>query len=372
MWKKLIAMTVMCLMLCGCGSWMDGSYHSVSLHEPQGDSENQQIPEVNSYYRLRMLLEDTVESGKESLVFSATGYNKETLSVDMDRAISYVVTNVPVGAYAVEAITYDQSAVTGRVLISVTIAYNSNQAKISQIRQAKSMAEARQAAYDAVEQAESVLVMQVGSYQDTDFIQLIQSYGDEHPESVMEVPQVVSRVYPDSGRVRIVELQFIYQTSRETLLSMQGYVQPIFNAAKIYIQGDSQDSTKYNQLYTYLMERYDYTMQGSITPSYSLLRYGVGDSKACASVYSAMCRDSQLECMVVSGTMNGEARYWNIIREGERYYHVDLASSSISGELVRRLDSQMEGYVWDYSAYPACVEEEILPVSETNPASGNN
>ena len=43
----------------------------------------------------------------------------------------------------------------------------------------------------------------------------------------------------------------------------------------------------------------------------------------------------------------------NIIHEDDAYCHVDLLRSEELGEFRKYVDSQMSGYVWDYSAYPA-------------------
>ena len=108
---------------------------------------------------------------------------------------------------------------------------------------------------------------------------------------------------------------------------------------------------KYAQLSSFLTERFDYQYDTSITPSYSLLCHGVGDSRAFAVVYAAMCQRSGLDCQVVSGTRAGDAWFWNIICDDGIYYHVDLIQNSGFRKLS---DQEMAGYVWDYSAYPAC------------------
>jgi transglutaminase-like putative cysteine protease len=100
------------------------------------------------------------------------------------------------------------------------------------------------------------------------------------------------------------------------------------------------------------MERFDYKIETSNTPAYSLLRYGVGDSKAFATVYSAMCRNAGLECQVVSGTRSGEAWYWNYILIDDIYYHVDLLADNESDAFYAMRSEDMIGYVWDYSVYP--------------------
>ena len=200
----------------------------------------------------------------------------------------------------------------------------------------------------------------VSQYEDTDFSQFVQDYASEHPETIMEVPQVTQAMY-GTGESRVVELIFSYQTSRDALRRMQAQVKPVFESAVLYVSGDGDEYQKFSQLYAFLMERFDYKQETSITPAYSLLRHGIGDSRAFAQVYAAMCRDAGLTCMSVTGTRNGEPWTWNIIRDGEEFYHVDLLRCSVDGKYRERTDEEMEGYVWDYSEYPACVG---APLSE--------
>ena len=180
----------------------------------------------------------------------------------------------------------------------------------------------------------------------------MEDYAEQNPDQIMELPQVTAYFYPEQGSDRVVDIRFVYQTNREALRQMQIYVQPVFRSAELYVSSEEEsDAVKYARLHTFLMERNDYKVETSITPTYSLLRHGVGDSRAFANVYAAMCRKAGLQCYVVSGTCNGEARFWNIIRDGDICYHVDLLNPS---GFARFTDQQMNGYVWDYSAYPEC------------------
>ena len=108
------------------------------------------------------------------------------------------------------------------------------------------------------------------------------------------------------------------------------------------------------------MERFDYKIETSITPAYSLLRHGVGDSRAFANVYGAMCRSAGLECLTVTGTRNGEPWTWNMICDNGIYYHLDLTRCKEDGSFCERAEGSMTGYVWDYSAFPESMAE-ILP-----------
>lgn len=355
---------VMILLLSGCGSWMDGSYVSVKPHLEQNRQEAQQAVSVGSYLELRSALSDLVESGTEQAVISVAGMEQDSLQSNIDLAIRYITKSHPVGAYAVEQIICEVGTSSGQPAVAVTISYLHGRSEILRIKQTKNMDEAGAVISTALDSHDAGVILRVTDYRETDFAQLVSDYAGENPDSVMETPQVTALIYPESGTDRVVELVFTYQTSRQTLRSMQSNVQPVFQSAELYVRGEASESEKYSQLYSFLMTRYDYQINTSITPAYSLLRHGVGDSKAFATVYAAMCRRAGLSCQVVSGTKDGEARFWNIICIDQVCYHVDLMASSEAGSMITCGDEEMSGYVWDYSAYPACgnpTEESTEP-----------
>ena len=145
---------------------------------------------------------------------------------------------------------------------------------------------------------------------------------------------------------------------------MKQLVWPIFTAAELYVQGGTDPHDQYAQLYSFLMERFEYSLETSITPSYSLLCHGVGDSRAFATVYAAMCRRAGLEFMTITGTRSGDPWTWNIILDNGTYFHVDLLRSNAGGQFWELTDLEMRNYVWDYSAYPACAGPEEEEPSE--------
>ena len=132
---------------------------------------------------------------------------------------------------------------------------------------------------------------------------------------------------------------------------MQGQVQRVFASASLYIGQDDEEAQKYAQLFSFLTERFAYQLETSITPSYSLLCHGVGDSRAFALVYAAMCRRAGLNCETVAGTKDGEIYTWNVIADGNAYYYVDLIRCSQNGRFYPARQWEMGGYVWDYSAF---------------------
>ena len=374
--KRLLpAILAFSLLLTGCG-WLDGSYSRITPHQQHSSGNDSQVKEAGNYLQLRNALVSMVDSGEESRVISVVGFEEEQLSQSMDMAVRYIKNNYPVGAYAVEEITYELGDIGGAVAVAVDITYIHGKREIQKIRQVADMDQARTLIEEALTQYDPSLVMLIGAYEPEDIHQLVDDFATENPDVVMETPEVAVQIYPDTGFRRVMELKFTYQSSRDSLRSMREVVRRVFSSAALYVSSDAQDGQKLSQLYSFLMERFDvYQIKTSITPAYSLLNHGVGDSAAFAKVYAQMCERVDVQCQVVVGTRDGEPWCWNIVQEAGYYYHVDLLDCQARGDFRTLTDGQMEAYVWDYSAYPACTgrpaveepEESTDPTEETTP-----
>ena len=345
---------VITLLLTGCSWWLDGEYVSVKPHTDRTQQQTVESITVSSYLELRAAIEEMVENGVQSRILTVEEMERDSLDSYMETAARYVTQNNPVGAYAVMEITYEVGTSTGTTAVAVSVSYNHGKNEIQRIRRVKGANEGKELVAKALEQYETAIVLYIQDYADTDFAQAVQDYALLHPEAVMEIPQVTVQIYPETGNDRVVDIRLTYQSSRESLRSMYGYVQPVFSSASLYVSGEGEARVKFAQLYSFLMERNTYTVETSITPAYSLLRHGVGDSRAFATVYAAMCRAAGLEAVTVTGTRAGEPWSWNIVCQDGVYYHVDLVQSHASGGYRPMTDGEMSGYVWDYDAYPTC------------------
>ncbi len=354
--KRYIAITallgVLSCILSGCGFWMDGERVSIEPYQQIGDSATKEIVPVSTYMQLRNAVTELVEQGASGGVLSVENFNSPSVHFFVDTAIRYVKSTNPVGAYALDDITYEIGTNAGEAAIALEISYRFDRSRILRIAQAENMEGAFQMIGDALSGCDSYVAIRVPNYEETDLVQWVRDYAAQNPDIVMEVPVVEAGVYPQQGDDRIVEMAFTYQTSRESLQNMQNTVEPVFTAAELYVKNATQAQEKYAQLYAFLMERSRYKVETSITPAYSLLNHGVGDCKAFANVYAAMCRRAGLECVVISGTRDGEPWTWNLIFYYGRYYHLDLLRSVENGDFSPAYPTDLVGYVWDYSAYP--------------------
>ena len=360
------------LLLGGCG-WLDGSYVSVTPHQEEAGSNPAEVVSASNYSELLAVLEGFVATGREKGVINVANYSLAPVETQMEAAERHIREIYPIGAYAVEDIRYELGTHTGKPALAVEIVYCRSILEIRRIQSAENMEEAAELIGRALEKFDTVLTLRISNYRQTDLEQIVQNYARENPQIVMEVPQVVFQDY-GSGYPRVVEMTFSYQTDRDSLRQMKAQVKTVFDSAALYVSGAGSEAQKFSQLFSFLMERFDYKQDTSITPAYSLLHHGVGDSRAFATVYSAMCRAAGLDCRIVTGTRDGEPWTWNLIREGENYFHVDLLRSSRQGGFRTCTDNEMTGYVWDYSAFPESVApvppaEVEVPTETTAPAT---
>lgn len=352
--RMVALITGLTVLLSGCSLWMDGEYVSIKPHTGQGYQQEQEAVAVEDYLQLRAVLAEMVDNGTESGMIIVEALNKNRLDSYMHNAIDYVTQSTPIGAYAVNEIHYDVGSVTGTTAVAVNISYSHSPAELRRIRQVEGIGAAQDLIATALNQCDAGVVFLIKNYEDMDFAQYVQDFALENPFTVMEIPQVNAEIYPETGKDRVVSLRFVYQSSRESLRDMQSYVRPVFASATLYVSGEGEEDVKFGRLFSFLMERDTYTVETSITPAYSLLRHGVGDSRAFATIYAFMCRRAGLDARTVTGTRAGEPWYWNIICVNGVYYHVDLLQFQDSGGYRKKTDAEMSGYVWDYAAYPAC------------------
>jgi len=211
---------------------------------------------------------------------------------------------------------------------------------------------------------EERLTLRVSAYGDTvDCAAMVEAYCSANPETMMETPEVTVAIYPDTGTIRIAELQFDYAHTPVERTSMQMAVNAVLNSAATYVRYRNEDSAKAEMLVSYLLGRFEYTEGTSDTPVYSLLCEGIADSQTFARVFQVLCDRVGLSCQTVSGYLDGESYEWNILQISELYHHVDLMRYVREGlsDMVYYSDRDMERYSWDRELYPACgIPEDTL------------
>ena len=347
--RRLFAIAALLVMLFGMSgcSMFSGTYVYQRPHQG-GNHGGQSIQQIaSSYPEILTSLALLISQGEPSGVIVLTDLSEQVAKSYLQAAVKNIYVQDPVASYAVEHISFELGSNAGRMAAAVHISYSRSRSDISGINTVKNMREAELLIGQTLEQAAGSIVFRVEEYEQTDFTALVQRYADMHAAMVMEVPQVMSALYPHSGENRLVELTFTYQNSQADLLEKQALVRPVVLAAELYVQGGSTPRKKYQQLHSFLMERTDYTLKPSVTPAYSLLQDGIGDSSAFACVYAALCNQAGLDCRVIHGTKDGKEWSWNRVVISNRVYYIDVIEAEKIGRVQFLTASEMTGYIWE-------------------------
>lgn len=356
---------VLVLGLSGCGGWPTGSYVSVTLHQEHWQQELSETMRVSTSVELRSAMEQLVDNRAESGTIVLENYDDEQADADLLQAVNYIEEVYPMGAYAIADISF--SKIPDQTIIPITISYSRSKQQMDNVEEAKTPEYVKVRVGEVLREVGSSLTFLARNMKDVDFVQLTIDFAEENPNMVMEIPQIVVNQYPKDGKAQVVELIFSYENSRDALRAMKAPVELAYQAAVGSVNEGADEVEKYSILYSYLKERFVWRFGTSITPSYSLLCLGIGDSKAFAQNFAAMGRMAGLEIGTVVGTRDGEVRHWNICKLGDTYFHLDLLGSiEMNEDFSMRFDEDMEGYVWDYNTYPACIPPTEQP--DTDPA----
>ena len=345
-----LALTVaLVICLCGC-SLFSATYVSSRPHELDegADYSNQRhassYPEI--YSALTALITNRISDG----VIILSDISEQVGRSYLEAAIRSVMAQEPMAIYCVFDIRFDLGSNAGRLAAAIHVDYSKTPEELASVKSVQTMQEVQRYLGQALEEFSSACVIRVEKFEQIDFQEFVSEYADDHPSTVLEIPDLKVSFFPSTGFQRVIEINFVYEHSQKDLVKMKTKVEPVFTAAELYVQGDTAVKTKFQQLHAFLMERNDYVIGSTDTLAYSLLQEGTGDSRAFACVYADMCRRAGLECRAIKGAKDGEEWYWNRLVINNRVFYIDLMDAERSGNLVFRTASEMGDYSWDKNA----------------------
>lgn len=383
---RFLALLLLLCTLTSC-AMAPSSYLSVQPHAGSGgQAEPADAVAVQDYDGLKRAILGFVETGRTEGAIRAANYSGN-VEEDLIQAAYEVSKQDPLGAYAVDYMTHDCTLIVNYYEIRVRITFRRSLREIQAIETIPTQTQLRSRLEEAVDRLEDRVVLRLPSYRDPDIPAMVADYCAANPETVMETPRVTVSVYPDSGSVRIVEVDLAYTQTPQSLRSMQKAVQESLDAAAEYIRYRRSDRDKVGLLLTYLTERFSYEAEETATPLYAALCGGVADPRGLTQAWQLICDLAGVECYTVEGLRSGQPYTWNIVSLDGVYRHLDLARSVLDeSQSALRTDREMEEYYWNMEEYPACeplpdapeepqeeppAEEEPAPPEEEEAEQGN-
>lgn len=367
--KRILILALLFAALTGCSLAPD-TYLSVTEPTP---GNAQTVPSegilVKNYSELKNAILRFVETGQNNGTIRAVNY-VGNVEEELTRAAYEIAKLNPVGAYAVDYMTHDCTFIVNYYEISINITFRRTAHEIEQIESISTQNAFRSRLEQALRNGESRLALRMASFRDWDVAEMVTDYCTAHPDLVMEQPKVSVTAYPDSGSVRIVEVDLAWSHSRSELERMKNAVHESIDAAAEYIRYREGDREKLELLFTYLLERFPYAPGETVTPLYDTLCAGVVDATGMAQAWQLICDAAGMECHTVSGLFRGEPYQWNIVGVDGYYRHVDLAQCVLKqGTLQLKNDSEMSDYYWNTEEYPICAPYPEDPIPAEQPTT---
>ncbi len=353
--KRFAVLVLLLSLLTGCSRLSAREYLSIRPHEETEDRPEQTDAVLaEDYLGLRAAVEDFVREGQTEGLIRVNSYEGDVES-DLTEVVYEVSRMEPLGAFAVENMTHECVRIVSYYEIRIHTTFRRTRQELEQVEMIVSQKHLETRLAEALEQGEELLLFQMNDYQNQDVTELVRQYCFEHPENVVEPPETTVQLYPQSGRERLLEIRISSTLPLESRLERRKALRETVDGAAEYIRYRKTPMDKVQLLYTYLITRFAYEEQETVTPVYSALCEGVAEPEGLAQGWKLICDKAGVECHVVQGMKNGQPYTWNIISLDGEYRHTDLAQCVMErGGLILRTDRNMNEYYWDTSLYPAC------------------
>lgn len=364
--RVLALFTAAALALTGCSSLLEQEYTHITPHNAAPTTEGDPSTlRADSYQELVNALVYFISTGMEQGTVRLY-MDSEDLDASLNDACLEVDQEDPLGAYAVEYITFSLSSVVTYSEATVNITYRRTKEQVSSIVQATGITAIRSELADAMSAFQPECVLRISYFnEDEEFIQALarQAYYNA-PASALGMPELQVFLYPDSGQQRIVEILLTYPYEQSELerrkSALNGWLQSLSSS----FTGLSDD------------ERLEDAAQaiatvGSFDPEggssvCALMEAGRANSEGIALTMAAMCQYLGLSHRVVEGTLNGQPHFWNMVQTSFGWRHLDLTDTE-NAPYSLYTDQQMSqlGYQWDANLVPVSApQEDVSPESE--------
>ena len=355
--RRILLLLSACLLLCGCSRLAAGEYKVITEHVESGPSQEKtgRIYEVHTYSGLMRAVQDLVNTSAEDGIIRAIEYSGDIRN-DISKACLEVSRSSPMGAYAVDYMTHTVTRILTYDEISLHMQYKLSPEEIEAVRSVSSLNDFYTRIDEGLDSGTEFMALQIVTLavNERNIKNYISNYYRQHPDTMLSQPDVSVSFYPAEEYVqKIITLNLDFHTlpeDREPMLT------ELRNEAEALTRsiGPAHPDRSALLCCMAVAEKLERISSRGRT-AYDVLVNGTGNSEGCAMAYELLCSMCGIPCQVVSGRLNSETHYWNLIYLDEAYYHVDC-SACVGRELqdgFLKQDSDLWGsYWWESELYP--------------------
>lgn len=339
--------------LSGCSAFekkyvVENDYTPIQQSTDKGESK----VTVKTLSALKQAICELVYSGRTDGNISFDPDYDGEVSEDMASACWSLRTKDAFFAYCVDNIAYELSQIVNYTDASIHISYADIGIPVSDIVRMSYCTWDEDYIAEAYHRGTEKLVYFVlaGTYSDVRLERLMSDVYREHPLSAPVQPETEVTVYSGSGIQKLYEVRIDYRVSPGELAEFRRSTQLFAPFDSSVHKLDARQRLELAGKYIQDNCVYDRTAESS---AYYALLGGRADSEGIALAMSELCRELELDCMVVYGQLNWEDHCWNIVNIDGTNYHVDMSAPDMSVFMLGD-DTMWADYRWDIATYPPC------------------
>ena len=333
------------------------SYTSVTPHSAAPVVESDQLTiRAESYQDLVNALLYFITQGRQIGTIRLYNYPYD-VKHDLGAACREVTQEDPLGAYAVQEISYNVVPVVSCYEATVSLSYRCTPLQINSIVSATGVTSIRNKLRDALSTHNTSLVLRINYFEEDEqyLLDLAQEAYFSAPDAALDFPKTTLTLFPEHGSHRIAEFSFAYSFPP---VELQRRTKQVVQKQDELLAAlpDNQGDAALLAMYDFLHDQVQYLPNHSGT-AYSALVEHQANSLGLALTVHGLCQRLQIPSYLVQGSLRDADHCWVIVQTQDGFRHLDvsrtLADADASPFCSDREMHQMD-YHWNTADFPAC------------------
>lgn len=351
LWAVALAAAVL---LSGCTPLFERSYFSSMEHVEYTVTEDPSILRAETYRGLVDAILYFVNEHAPQGVIRLYNYTSD-VDADLDSACQEVTGEDPLGAFAVEDISYEFSRIVSYYEVTLALTYSHTAEEVESIRLVSGTSAIRQSLQEAVLTFAPTLLLRASYFSgDADSIRAMaaQAYFDT-PAAAFGMPEIQVSIYPDSGTQRIISIRFDWPEERSTLLTRSAQ---LTQAVWVLLDTVPSAGAQYTpeELYDILAENTLPMDPAGTSDPYLALSGESANRLAHTLALELLFQQAGISVTLATGSAEGVGTCWLIVDTGNGYRHLLMTADGV--QLYTDLELAGLNYLWSDTLYPDCVD----------------
>jgi len=347
----------------GCANILDGEFEAITPHiAPPYEREPVEQISVSDIDAFSEVLIKLIMAHETEAQIIYHHFGTEDIGAEVELAAAQIMSDHPIGAYAVSTITVTATRIVTYFEVDVIIEYSKTIEELESIIPVAVEWHLMSELLDAMSHhTEQVVFRSTLQLTEETIAARVRYIYYQNPSSIVMLPFVTVESFPEEGNDRIYVIQFGYMYASPIMRQYSGTLSVFVVQNAERIAGET-DSLKLISLVRNLVASIEFEegpartisvhgAQNFSATAFGALVRGRAIGEGFAMAFKAISDELGFDNRIVLGYLDGLIHAWNIVYLDGYFYHIDVAMSTVYGLERAFLKSDYEfeamGYEWD-------------------------